>query len=114
MEYSPNKMNQFLNNNSFNFKKKFGQNFIVDENIIDKIVDSACIDSDTMVIEIGPGAGIMTKMLASNPNVKQVLAYEIDESLEEILDANLVDFNNLDIIYDEFLKRNVKEDLWSF
>lgn len=109
MEYSPNKMNQFLNNNSFNFKKKFGQNFIVDENIIDKIVDSAAIDSDTMVIEIGPGAGSLTYKLAKN--AKQVLCYEIDTTLEGILKETLKDYNNVDIIFDDFLKRNVNEDL---
>ena len=109
MEYSPNKMNQFLNNNSFNFKKKFGQNFIVDENIIDKIVDSASIDSDTMVIEIGPGAGSLTYKLASK--AKQVLCYEIDTTLKDILSETLKDYNNVDIIFDDFLKRNVNEDL---
>lgn len=109
MEYSPNKMNQFLNNNSFNFKKKFGQNFIIDENIIDKIVDSASIDKDTMVIEIGPGAGSLTYKLAKN--AKQVLCYEIDTTLDGILKETLKDYNNVDIIFDDFLKRNVNEDL---
>ena len=60
MEYSPNKMSQVLKEYEFNFKKKFGQNFIIDENIIDKIVDSSKIDNDTLVIEIGPGAGSLT------------------------------------------------------
>ncbi len=109
MEYSPNKMNQFLNNNSFNFKKKFGQNFIIDENIIDKIVDSASIDKDTMVIEIGPGAGSLTYKLAKN--AKQVLCYEIDTTLDGILKETLKDYDNVDIIFDDFLKRDVNEDL---
>ena len=102
-------MNQFLNNNSFNFKKKFGQNFIIDENIIDKIVDSASIDKDTMVIEIGPGAGSLTYKLAKN--AKQVLCYEIDTTLDGILKETLKDYDNVDIIFDDFLKRNVNEDL---
>ena len=105
MDYSPNKMNQFLNNNSFNFKKKFGQNFIVDENIIDKIVDSASIDHDTMVIEIGPGAGSLTYKLAQK--AKQVLCYEIDTTLDGILKETLKDYDNVDITFDDFLKRNV-------
>ncbi len=109
MEYSPNKMNQLLNNNSFNFKKKFGQNFIIDENIIDRIVDSASIDKDTLVIEIGPGAGSLTYKLASN--AKQVLCYEIDTTLESILKDTLKDYNNVDIIFDDFLKRNVNDDI---
>ena len=109
MEYSPNKMNQFLNNKSFNFKKKFGQNFIIDENIIDKIVDSACIDSDTLVIEIGPGAGSLTYKLAKK--AKQVLCYEIDTTLKDILSDTLNEYNNVDITFDDFLKRDVNADL---
>lgn len=109
MEYSPNKMNQFLNNKSFNFKKKFGQNFIIDENIIDKIVDSACIDSDTLVIEIGPGAGSLTYKLAKK--AKQVLCYEIDTTLKDILSDTLNEYNNVDITFDDFLKRDVNSDL---
>lgn len=95
----------------FNFKKKYGQNFLNDITIPKKIVDSAMIDNDSLVIEIGPGAGIMTKLLAEHKNVKQVLAYEIDESLESILDKKLVGTDNVDIIYDDFLKRNVKNDI---
>lgn len=109
MEYSPNKMNQFLNNKSFNFKKKFGQNFIIDENIIDKIVDSACIDSDTLVIEIGPGAGSLTYKLAKK--AKQVLCYEIDTTLKDILSDTLNEYDNVDITFDDFLKRDVNSDL---
>ena len=95
----------------FNFKKKYGQNFLNDVTIPKKIVDCANIEENSLVIEIGPGAGIMTKLLSEHKNVKQVLAYEIDESLEEILDERLIDTNNVDIIYDDFLNRNVKEDL---
>ena len=104
MEYSPNKMNQFLNNNSFNFKKKFGQNFIVDENIIDKIVDSACIDRDTMVIEIGPGAGSLTYKLSIS--AKNVICYEIDTTLKDLLEEN-VNSDNVEIIYNDFLKCDI-------
>ena len=98
----------------FNFKKKYGQNFLRDSSIPKRIVSCADIKKDSLVIEIGPGAGIMTKLIASNPNVKQVLAYEIDETLEDILDTNLVEFDNIDIIYDDFLKRNVKEDIKNY
>lgn len=95
----------------FNFKKKFGQNFLKDITIPKKIVDTASIKEDSLVIEVGPGAGIMTKLLSENKNVKQVLAYEIDESLEEILDQTLIGSDNVDIIFDDFLNRNVKDDL---
>ncbi len=98
----------------FNFKKKYGQNFLNNITIPRKIVDCANIKKDSLVIEIGPGAGIMTKLLSENPNVKQVLAYEIDESLEPILDEKLMNTNNVDIIYDDFMNRNVKADLKNY
>ena len=100
-----------MNLYDFNFKKKYGQNFLKDDSIPTKIVEHTNILPDSLVIEIGPGAGILTRKLASNKNVKQVLAYEIDNTLEEVLDNNLLGFNNIDIIYDDFLNRNVKEDL---
>lgn len=98
----------------FNFKKKFGQNFLKDESIPKKIVDTASIKPNSLVIEIGPGAGIMTKIISSNKNVKQVIAYEIDSSLEQVLDENLVGIDNIQIIYDDFLNRNIKKDLKNY
>lgn len=95
----------------FKHKKKFGQNFLRNNIIPKRIINAADIKKDSLVIEIGPGAGIMTKLLATNPNVKQVLAYEIDTSLEEILDINLMGLDNIDIIYDDFLNRDIKSDI---
>ena len=95
----------------FSFKKKYGQNFLNDITIPKKIVDTANIKENSLVIEIGPGAGIMTRLLSEHENVTQVLAYEIDDSLEEILLEKLSDRNNVKIIYDDFLNRNIKEDL---
>ena len=83
MEYSPKKMSDNLSSNGFNFKKKFGQNFIVDENIINSIIDKSHIDNDTLVIEIGPGAGSLTDKLTQK--AKYVLCYEIDEKLNQSL-----------------------------
>jgi len=110
MEYSPNKMKQSLQENGFKFKKKFGQNFIVDKNIIDNIINKAQIDKDTLVIEIGPGAGSLTNKLGEK--AKNVLAYEIDQTVKPILEKNI--HSNTQIIYDDFLKRNVKEDLENY
>lgn len=93
----------------FEFKKNFGQNFLKDKNIIEKIVNSVGIKDNSLVIEIGPGAGALTKELSVIS--KQVLAYEIDCRLEEVLDKNLMHCNNVDIIYDDFLNRSVKEDI---
>ena len=112
MKYSPKEMNNILNKNDFNFKKKFGQNFIIDENIINSIISKSEIDSDTLVIEIGPGAGSLTNKLASKAGF--VLAYEIDETLKNILNSTMENYNNYEIVYEDFLKTNVKEKLKQF
>ena len=109
MEYSPRKMNELLDGNDFKFKKKFGQNFIVDQNIIDKIIFESGVDKDTMVIEIGPGAGSLTYKLASASH--NVLCYEIDETLENILSDNLSGLDNVDIKFCDFLNADVVNDL---
>lgn len=98
-----------MNTRDFNFKKKFGQNFLKDQTIPRKIVGAANILEDSLVIEIGPGAGALTKVLASS--AKQILCYEIDESLEEILDQELLGLDNVSVIFDDFLKRDIKKDL---
>lgn len=105
MEYSPKKIKENLEKGNFNLKKKFGQNFIIDENIIDSIINKAEIDATTLVLEIGPGAGSLTYKLAKK--AKNVLCYEIDVTLKEILKNNLQEFNNVDIIYEDFLKTDV-------
>ena len=109
MEYSPKKMQENIDKNNFKFKKQFGQNFICDENIINNIIDKACIDKNTLVIEVGPGAGSLTNKLALS--AKNVLCYEIDKDVKEILENNLKDYNNVDIIYVDFLNCHIKDDL---
>ena len=109
MEYSPKKMQDLLDKNEFRLKKQFGQNFIVDENIINNIITKAELDKDIMVIEIGPGAGSLTYKLALAS--KNVLCYEIDTTLEPVLKDNLKDLDNVDIVFNDFLKADVKEDL---
>lgn len=112
MEYSPKKMSDNLNSNNFNFKKKFGQNFIIDENIINSIIDKAKIDEETLVIEIGPGAGSLTDKLTQK--AKNVLCYEIDTDLKPILESNIKKQDNLKIIFEDFLTVNVKEELKNY
>ena len=109
MEYSPKKMKEKLEANEFQLKEKFGQNFIVDENIINSIIEKSGIDKDTMVIEVGPGAGSLTYKLGLFS--KNVLCYEIDTTLKSILDENIKDIDNIEIIYADFLKARVKEDI---
>ena len=98
-----------LDSNNFVFKKKFGQNFLLDQNILNNIVKEADITKDTLVIEIGVGAAALTKTVA--PNAYKVLGYEIDTTLKPILEDKLKEYNNIDIIYDDFLNRNVNEDI---
>lgn len=109
MIYSPKVMQELLEANGFNFKKNFGQNFIIDENIINSIISNSKIDKDTLVLEIGPGAGSLTYKLGLN--AKEVVCYEIDTKVKNILEHNLEGLNNVKVIYEDFLKANVKEEL---
>jgi len=106
MKYSPIGINDNLKRHNFDFKKKFGQNFIVDENIIDNIVNKSEIKKDSLVIEVGPGSGSLTYKLCTK--AKQVVCFEIDTTLKEILEEGLSEFNNVDIIYQDFLKADLK------
>jgi len=109
MQYSPIKFKEKMEKYGFNLKKMFGQNFIIDENIINSIIKKSNIDKDTLVIEIGPGAGSLTYALAKN--AKNVLCYEIDTTLKELLNDNLSEFDNVEIIFEDFLKSNVLDDI---
>lgn len=109
MYYSPKKMKELLNKYGFNLKKMFGQNFIIDENIINSIMNVANIDKETLVIEIGPGAGSLTYKLSEY--AKNVICYEIDETLTEVLKETLKEKDNVEIIYQDFLKADVLNDI---
>lgn len=109
MEYSPKKMQQKLNSHQFHFKKNYGQNFIIDRNIIEKIILASQIDNETLVIEVGPGAGSLTVELAQY--AKQILCYEIDTTLKPVLEDNLKLYNNVDVIYSDFLKSSPLVDI---
>lgn len=91
----------------FNFKKKFGQNFLQDKNVIHNIVSSINASPSDLVIEIGPGAGALTKQLVSTG--AYVLAYEIDTELISNLKA--LENDRVQIIFDDFLKRNISDDI---
>ena len=109
MKYSKTSFNNILTENDFKFKKKFGQNFITDENIINKIVDKSNIKEDTLVIEVGPGIGSLTYHLAKK--AKNVVCFEIDENVKPILEENLKEYDNVEIIYKDFLKVDVKKEI---
>ena len=90
------------------FKKKFGQNFLTDKNILKKIVDLTDLNKNDLVIEVGPGSGNMTEVLLSKT---RVLAYEIDVELEEPLNERFRDNQDLTLMFSDFLKSDLKETL---
>ena len=91
------------------FKKKFGQNFLRDDSIVKKIVNASGVDKNSLTIEVGPGGAIMTKELALRS--KNVLAYEIDTDLENELAMKLSSFNNVEVLFRDFLKTDLKSDI---
>ncbi len=90
----------------FNFQKKFGQNFLIDEHVLDKIINAAGIDSDDVILEIGPGIGTMTQYLAEH--ARAVVAVEIDRNLIPILEETLKPYDNITIINDDILKLDIR------
>lgn len=90
-----------------NPKKKFGQNFITDKNLINKIVTESKIDEKN-VVEVGPGRGALTEELAKR--AKRVIAYEIDKDLTQYLDVLEEKHSNLKVIYDDFLKGDFSDE----
>lgn len=94
---------------NFKFKKQFGQNFLIDNNVINKIVSDIEVFPNSLVIEIGCGDGRLTKFLCDKFDF--VLGYEIDLEVKEDLYKNLDNYDNYEIIFDDFLKRDVINDL---
>lgn len=90
---------------NFVFQKKFGQNFLIDTHVLDKIIRSAEITKEDMVLEIGPGIGTMTQYLACA--AKKVAAVEIDKALTPILEDTLSEYDNVKIINDDVLKVDI-------
>lgn len=94
------------------FKKKFGQNFLKDINVVKRIVDVSGVDENSLVIEVGPGGGVMTRELASR--AKNVLAYEIDTDLSDELAKRLEGFDNVDVLFQDFLTSDLKNDISNY
>lgn len=91
----------------FNFQKKFGQNFLVDQHILEKIVAASEIGKDDCVLEVGPGIGTMTQYLAENAG--KVIAVEIDDHLIPILKDTLSAYDNVTVIHNDILKVDVRK-----
>lgn len=103
--YSPKVVKEIIDLYDFNFKKSLGQNFLIDKNFVDKIVDAADIKAQN-VLEIGPGIGTITYEMAKI--AKKVVAIEIDQTLIPILKENLSEFENAKVIKQDILKTDLK------
>ena len=101
-----------LERHGFTFKKSFGQNFLTDTNILQKIVDTAEIDDQVNVIEIGPGIGALTEFLAER--AAEVMAFEIDHRLVPILADTLRDFDNVTVVNADILKVDLAQHIQNF
>ena len=100
-------MNEILYKHGFSFKKKFGQNFISDKNLLSAIVADANADENSTVLEIGAGAGALTRALAER--AKRVVSYEIDKSLQPVLAETLAGLDNAEIVFRDFERENLSE-----
>ena len=101
-----------LERHGFTFKKSFGQNFLTDTNVLQKIVDTAEIDKNVNVIEIGPGIGALTEFLAES--AAEVMAFEIDDRLVPILADTLRDFDNVTVVNQDILKVDLAQYIAEF
>lgn len=100
--------NKILRSHALGARKRYGQNFLIDENILKKIADSAPIDEETLVVEIGPGLGALTRYLLNR--AKAVLAYEIDQGLVKLLKKHFTQ-NHFYLIHDDVLNRDIDQDI---
>jgi len=107
MEDNKKNLKKQMRKNDLHFNKALGQNFLTDDGILDSIINAADIDESKNVLEIGPGAGALTKRLAKQG--KKVVAVEIDTSLIPMLSENLSEFENVKIINEDILKVDLKK-----
>ena len=98
---------EVLQKYNFNFQKKFGQNFLIDSNILEHIVDAADVTEDDCVLEIGPGIGTMTQYLCER--AREVVAVEIDKNLIPILADTLSSYQNVTVINEDILKVDINK-----
>ena len=102
---SPKVVKEMIVKHGFRFSKRLGQNFLIDGNIVDKIIDMAEVSKEDYVIEIGPGIGTLTQKLCER--AKKVVAVEIDSKLIPILEENLKEFDNFELIHNDVLKVDI-------
>ena len=100
-------LREVLARHGFSFKKQFGQNFISDTNLLESIVSLAGVDQDATVLEIGCGAGTLTRALAAKAGL--VIAYEIDKKLQPVLAETLAGVDNAEVVFRDFLRQDMAE-----
>lgn len=105
--YNPTNTLEIIKKYGFGFQKRFGQNFLIDGNVVEKIVREAGITKDDFVLEIGPGIGTMTQILCEN--AREVAAVEIDKNLIPILAETLAPYDNVTVINEDILKVDVRK-----
>lgn len=103
--YSPNTIRKIKEKHGFRLSKSLGQNFLTDANIVNKIIEGAAIGQDDLVVEIGPGIGVLTAAAASYAG--KVVAVEIDSHLIPILEETLAEYNNISILHADILKTDL-------
>ncbi len=104
---NPKETIEILNKYHFVFQKKFGQNFLIDTHVLDKIIRSAGVTKDDMVLEIGPGIGTLTQYLCES--AREVIAVEIDKSLIPILEDTLSAYDNVTVLNEDILKVDINK-----
>ena len=104
---NPARTREIIQKYGFHFQKKFGQNFLIDAHILEKIVDSAEVGEEDCVLEIGPGIGTMTQYLCER--ARKVIVVEIDKNLIPILEETLGDYQNVEIINADILKVDIQK-----
>ncbi|MBR5155722.1 MAG: 16S rRNA (adenine(1518)-N(6)/adenine(1519)-N(6))-dimethyltransferase RsmA [Clostridia bacterium] len=103
---NPSELKRIIEKHGFSFSKSLGQNFLIDQNVLDKIVEASGIDENWGVLEIGPGAGTLTRELAARAGA--VVAVEIDKSLIPLLEDTLSDFDNASVVCEDVMKVDLK------
>ena len=102
-----NELKRILNKYGFSFKKAFGQNFLSDETLLSEIVEKSGVNEDTTVLEIGCGAGALTKELAKKG--KRIIGYEIDTNLKPVLSEVLSGFSNVELCFKDVMKEDIEK-----
>ena len=104
---NPSELKKVIEMHGFSFSKSLGQNFLIDQNVLDKIVRGSGVTSGWGALEIGPGAGTLTRELAQNAD--RVVAVEIDKSLEALLSYTLSDFDNAKVVFQDVMKVDLND-----